>query len=150
MADERVQRFVNLHRETEELLTQEKVKEAKQRYLDVVNAYHEIQNSNLERFHKDLAYDHVTTLFKKVNTAKARVKVPYNLIAAAVLVIAFSFLVVFKPSVVGLAGFEDVVRQPLEITVKNSGVERVTLKDRPLSISLSGSYEGTAKVLQKL
>src|SRR5574341_1331036 len=110
--DELIKKFVDLHSQTEQFLNGDNVKDAKQKYLEVVNAYHDIEKSSLEHFHKELAYDQVTTLFKKVNEAKERVQVPYHLIVAAVLIIAFSILVFLKPSIVGLAGYEDLIKQP--------------------------------------
>ncbi|MEM3154321.1 MAG: hypothetical protein QW165_02005 [Candidatus Woesearchaeota archaeon] len=147
--DELVKKFVELHAQTEQLLHEDKISEAKQKYLDVVNAYHDIEKSSLEHFHKELAYDQVTQLFKKVNEAKQRVQVPYNLILAAVLIIGFSILVVFKPSIVGLAGFEDLIRQPTDFVFTEPKLQQVTLKDRPLTLSASGEFSGKAKLFYK-
>jgi len=144
--DELIKKFVDLHSQTEQFLNGDNVKDAKQKYLEVVNAYHDIEKSSLEHFHKELAYDQVTTLFKKVNEAKERVQVPYHLIVAAVLVIAFSILVFLKPSIVGLAGFEDTVEQPVDFTYIESKLTEVTLRDRPLTLSASGEFTGKTKL----
>lgn len=150
MADEElIKKFVDQHSETEKLLNQEKLKDAKQKYLDVVNTYHEIQKSQLENYHKEIAYDQVTTLFKKVNETKERVKIPYHLIIAAVLIMTFSILIFVNPSIVGLAGLENTARQQVSLQFKESGVEQVTLKDRPLSIMASGQFTGSAKLYYK-
>lgn len=149
MADDRITRFVDLHQETEELLNQSKVKEAKQKYLDVVQAYQAIHNSDLEKFHKDIAYQQITTLFKQVSQAKERIKVPVNLIVAACLIIAFSITIAFKPSIVGLASFEDTITQPIGKTFTESGVEQFTLQELPLSLSATGTVNGSAKLFLK-
>lgn len=146
MPDETIKRFVDLHKQTEELLHQNDVKGAKQKYIEVVNAYHDIQNSSLERFHKELAYDQVTQLFQRVSDAKERVQIPYNIIVAAILVIVFSFVILFKPSVVGLYGFEDTVKQPLGKTFTESAIEQIALRDKPLRFAISGTSNGSAKV----
>ena len=144
-----IRNFVELHSQTEQLLNQDKVQEAKQKYLEVVTAYQAIDKSTLEHYHKELAYGQVTILFKKVNDAKERIKVPYHLISAAVLIIAFSILVVLKPSIVGLAGFEDLVRHPVDITFTESGIQQINLRDRPLTLSASGEFTGQVKLYYK-
>jgi len=149
MANEQIQKFVELHAETEQLLNNDKIQEAKQKYLDVINAYQSIEQSSLDHFHKEIAHDQVTKLFKKVNDAKARVKIPYNLIAAAALIIAFSFVVFLNPEIVGLVGFEDLVRQPVDITFTESGLEQVTLRNKPLTLSASGELTGHGKLYYK-
>lgn len=149
MADELIQKFVEQHDQTEKLLNEDKLKEAKQKYLEVVDTYHAIQKSQLENFHKELAYDQVTKLFKRVNAAKERVKVPYHLIAAAVLLIAFSLIIFLKPSIVGLAGLENILRQPVDMTFTESGLKPLTLKERPLSLMASGEFKGPVKLYYK-
>ncbi len=147
--DELIQKFVDLHAQTIQFLNEEKLKDAKQRYLEVVEAYHSIDKSQLERFHKELAYDQVTALFKQVNETKERIQVPYHLIVAAVLIISFSVLIFLKPSIVGLAGFEDLIRQPTDIVFTQSQVKEVSLSDRPLTLSASGEFYGKAKLFLK-
>ncbi len=147
--DDLVKKFVDLHAQTEQLLNEDKLKEAKQKYLEVVETYHSIDKSELGKFHKELAYDQVTTLFKKVSETKERVQVPYHLIVAAVLIISFSVLIFFKPSVVGLAGYEDLVRQEANLTFTQSQVQAVSLRDRPLTLSASGEFYGKAKLFLK-
>jgi len=149
MADDRIKKFVDLHHEAEKFLNQNKVKDAKQKYLEVVNAYHDIHNSDLERFHKDIAYDQVTTLFKQVSEAKERIKVPVNMIVAACLIIVFSVAVAIQPSIVGLVSFQDTVRQPVDKNYTESGLDSFTLRDRPLNLKLSGKFDGSAKVFFK-
>ncbi len=150
MADEElIKKFVELHSQAEKLLNDYKLSEAKQKYLEVVEAYHVLEKSPLERFHKELAYDQVSTLFKKVNDSKERVKIPYHLIAAGVLIIAFSVLVFLKPNIVGLAGFEDLIRQQIDLTFTDSGIKQATLRDRPLTLSASGSFTGSVKLFYK-
>lgn len=150
MADEElVKKFVELHSQTEQLLNDDKIADAKQKYLDVVNAYHEIEKSTLEHFHKELAYDQVTQLFKKVNEAKERVKIPYHLILAAVLIIGFSIVIFFKPSIVGLAGFEDLIRQPTDLVFTETKLQQVSLRDRPLTLAASGEFIGKVKLFYK-
>lgn len=149
MADDRIQKFLELHTETEQLLEESRISEAKKKYLEVLNAYQQIEKSGLDKAHKEIAYEHLTDLFKKTNEAKERIKIPVNLIIAAVLVMGFSTLVFFDPSIVGLAGFEDVVRDPINITIDQSKLIPLTLKDRPLSLKISGSSSGLAKIYLK-
>ncbi|VVB81314.1 Uncharacterised protein [uncultured archaeon] len=147
--EELVKKFVDLQTEAETLLAQDKIKEAKQKYLEVVDAYHEIEKSPLEHFHKELAYEQVTTLFQKVSETKERVSVPYHLIAAGILVIALSVLVFIKPSIIGFVGYEDIIRQPVALTFTESAVKQITLQDRPMSLLASGNYTGNVKLYYK-
>lgn len=149
MDNDLIKRFVELHSQTKALLDQEQLPLAKQKYLEVLTAYQAIDHSSLEQFHKELAHDQVTALFKRLNETKEKVKVPYNLIAAAVLVIAFSVVVFFNPSIVGLASLSTTVHEPINVTYTESGLHTFTLRDRPLSLALSGSYTGNAKVFLK-
>lgn len=150
MADEElVKKFVDLHAQAEQLLSKDQVRDAKQKYLDVVETYHAIEKSTLEHFHKELAYDQVTTLFKKVSEAKERVAIPYHIIAAAALIMALSILIFLKPSVVGLAGFEDTIRQPVDFKFTETKIQQATLRDRPLTLSASGTYTGKVKLFYK-
>lgn len=150
MADEElIKKFVELQSQTEQLLLKDKIKDAKQKYLDVVDSYHQIEKSQLEHYHKELAYGQVTTLFKKVNGTKKRMKIPYHLIIAGILVIAMSLLVFFKPSIVGLAGMENTVRQPVNITFTETKLHQLTLRDKPITLQATGTYNGTAKLYYK-
>ncbi|MBI4145898.1 hypothetical protein HY489_01015 [Candidatus Woesearchaeota archaeon] len=149
MPDELVKRFVDVHAETEKLLTEEKIPDARQKYLQVLDAYNAIEKSSMPQFHKELAHDQVTKLFRRLNDAKERVKVPYNLIAAGILIIAFSVVIFMNPSIVGLVGFEDLVRQPGNVTFTESGLHTFTLQDRPLSLAVSGHYTGNVKLFLK-
>ncbi len=150
MADEElIRKFIEQQNEAEKLLTDYKIKEAKQKYLQIVETYHEIEKSGLEHYHKELAYDQVTTLFKKVNETKQKIKIPYHLIIAGILVIGLSCLVFYKPSIVGLVGLEDSIRQPVNLTFTETKIISMTLRDRPLSLSATGTYNGTVKLFAK-
>jgi len=144
-----IKKFVDLHAQTEQLLAADNLANAKQKYLEVLNAYHEIESSPLEHFHKELAHDQVSALFKKVNETKERVKIPYNLIVAGVLILGLSVLVLLKPSIVGLVSLEDLVRQPVTLTFTESGLQQITLRDRPLTLSVSGNSTGNVKLYYK-
>jgi len=147
--DELIKQFVEAHSQAKALLDQEQLADAKKKYLDVLSAYQSIERSTLEPFHKELAHDQVTALFKRLNETRERVKVPYNMIAAAVLVIALSVVVLFNPSIVGLASLETTVHDAVNVTYTESGLHQFTLRDRPLSLSLSGNYEGQVKIFLK-
>ena len=144
-----VKKFVELQAQTTQLLEQGKLAEAKQKYLSALESYHEIDKSALEKYHKELAYSQVTSLFRKVNEAKERFSVPYNLIIAGLLVFAFSTLVFLKPSVVGLASLENTLRQNVDLNITESSLHQITLKERPLSLAASGQFVGKIKLYLK-
>lgn len=149
MVDALIEKFVAAQKSAQDLLAQGDVASAKQKYLEVLDVYHQIDQSSLEQFHKELAYDQVHALFSQVNEAKARMKIPYNLIVAGILIIALSTGIVLKPSIVGLAGFDDLVRQEVNLNITESSIKTVTLRDSPLSLSASGEFTGKVKLFHK-
>ncbi|RMD58604.1 hypothetical protein D6825_00240 [Candidatus Woesearchaeota archaeon] len=149
MSKDDISKFLELHEKTENLLSENKISEAKKAYLDALEAYHQIQHGSLEKIHKDLAYEAITELFEKVNSAKERTKIPYNLIAAAILIVAFSIVVLINPSIVGFVAAGDTLTKPLNLTFSESGLQSIELADKPLSLRLSGHSDGRAKVFYK-
>lgn len=147
--DELIKKFVDLHTQTTRLIAEQKVADAKQKYLELLDAYHAIDKSSLEKFHKELAYDQVTKVFSQLNQMKESIKIPYNLIVAAALIIALSFVVFLKPQIAGLASFEDEIVQKVELKWTQTDVHTVTLRDRPLTLSASGSFTGKVKLFYK-
>jgi len=149
MAERIVEKFVASQKAAQDLLLQGNVIAAKQKYLDVLDAYHEIDKSSLPQFHKELAYDQVNALFRQVNDAKEQMKIPYNLIIAGILILALSVGVVLKPSIVGFAGLDDLIQQDANLNITSSSIHELTLRDRPLSLSASGEFAGKVKLFQK-
>ncbi len=146
---ELIEKFVKLHSETEQLLAENKVKEARQKYFETIDAFKAIDQSSLERFHKELAHDQITALFSKVNNAKERIDIPYHIIVAVVFVMVFGFLIFIKPSIVGLAGLEEEVTQQVNLTFAETGLQKATLKERPLTLAASGNYTGNVELYYK-
>ncbi len=147
--EELIQKFIQAHSETEKLLEQGNVSGAKQRYLETLDAYHKIDQSSLEHFHKELAYDQITSLLKKVNSSREKLRLPLHVVTAVVLILVLGVTVVLKPSVVGLAGFDDLVRQDVNLNITESSIHQLTLRDRPLSLSASGEFVGKVKLFHK-
>jgi len=146
MVEEIIQKFVESQNQIEQLITENKSKEAQEKYKQTLDIYHQIQNSNLQSFHKELAYEQITDLFKKIKSSKPRKKIPYNLVLAAILLIAFGTMVLLKPSIVGLVAYEETIRQPVELNFEQSGTYQIKLQDRPVALMASGEYEGKAKL----
>ena len=150
MADEElIKQFVELQNKTERLISEKKPKEAKQKYLELVELYHTIEKSKLEHYHKELAYDQINSLFKKVNECKETRRIPYHLVLAGLLIIGLSLVIFLKPSIVGLAGLEDVIRQPVNITFTETKLQQIALKDKPIALMASGTYTGNVKLFYK-
>ncbi|PIN74952.1 hypothetical protein COV18_05465 [Candidatus Woesearchaeota archaeon CG10_big_fil_rev_8_21_14_0_10_37_12] len=150
MTDEQlVEQFVDEHAKIEQLLEEEKIKEAKQTYLDLLETYKQIQQSKLEQYHKELAYDQLNDIFQDVNRAKERVQIPYNLVIAGVLVLALGMLVAFNPTIVGFASLHDEISQPVDLFIDRSGIHQITLKDKPLTLKATGTFNGAGKLFLK-
>ena len=149
MAEAVIERFVAAQKSAQELLAQGNAVAAKQKYIEVLDIYHQIDSSALPQFHKEMAYDQVNALFTQVNEARERIKVPYNLIVAGILIVVLSAGVALKPSIVGLVGFDDLVRQDVNINFTSSSIRDVTLREAPLSLAVSGEFVGKVKLFHK-
>ena len=135
MAYEIIKKFVDLQNETEKFLNENKIKEAKENYIRITDAYHEIKDSKLENFHKELAYDNMTKIYNKINKTKKKTKIPYHLIIAGILFLIFGTIIIINPSIVGFVGLDNVARMPLDITFTESGLEQITQSDDSGSIN---------------
>ncbi|HLC32470.1 MAG TPA: hypothetical protein VJJ82_01460 [Candidatus Nanoarchaeia archaeon] len=147
--DPLVEEFVAAQKEAHELLAKGEAAKAKEKYLAVLEIYHKIDKSALEQFHKELAYDQVNALFSEVNQAREHMKIPYNLVVAGLLILALGTGVFLKPSIVGLVGLDDLVRQEVNVNLSSSSIRELTLRDHPLSLAASGEFTGHVKLFQK-
>ncbi|MBW3018851.1 hypothetical protein KY329_01535 [Candidatus Woesearchaeota archaeon] len=145
-----IKRFVETQDKIHSLIVHNELDKAKTLYHDLLGIYNQISESDMEYFHKQLAHEQISAVHGDLTAAEKTVRVPVNVIVAIVLVVALSALVFINPSIVGLITFQDEVTQAVNITFTESKIMDLNLKDVPLSISASGSYEGDVKLFYKV
>lgn len=145
-----IKRFVETQDRIHSLIVHNEVDKAKVLYHDLLDIYHKISESDLEYFHKELAHEQISAVHSDLTAAEKTVRLPMNVIVAVVLVAALSALVFINPSIVGLITFEDEVTQVVNLTFTESRIVDLNLKDSPLSLAASGSFEGDVKLFYKV
>jgi hypothetical protein len=147
MADDRielVQKFVDTFKQTQSALDSNDMDAAKRGYKDLLGVYNQISSSNLDPMHKELAYDQLVKVYQALqNPPKHSIHTTTHIIAAAVLLMLFSFLVFFKPTVLGLAAFESQrTVHDLNWAFVESDAREVRLDKVPNSLRVSGRVDG--------
>ncbi|RLE45300.1 hypothetical protein DRJ22_04690 [Candidatus Woesearchaeota archaeon] len=147
-----IKNFVEVSSKAKGLLEQNKVSEAKQVYLELLEVYNEINNSSLMKYHKEIAHQELTNLHSAISNAKEPFKLPHiplNVAIAAILIIVFGVFVIMNPKIAGLASLSDTLTLQMNKTIKESGIIEVTLLEKPLSLSATGKVTGKAKLYLK-
>jgi hypothetical protein len=147
MADDRielVQKFVDTFKQTQSALDSSDMDSAKNGYKDLLGVYSQISSSNLDPMHKELAYDQLVKVYQALqNPPRQSIHATTHIIAAAVLLMLFSFLVFFKPTVLGLAALESQrTVHDLNWAFVESDAREVHLDKVPSSLRLSGRVDG--------
>lgn len=144
-----VKKFVDTQSSVKELVRNNEVDRAKERFVQLMSLYHELADSDVEHYHKEIAHQELTKLHQQLSEAEQAVKIPMKFVVAGVLLVAFSVLVFMNPSIVGLITFTDEVTQNVDVRFTESAIHELSLKDVPLSVRVSGEYEGDAKLFLK-
>lgn len=121
---------------------------AKQKYQELYSIYQQINDSQLEKIHKEVAYQQLVTSYHLIQDLKDSTTTPTNIIAIAVVIILVSVVVFINPRMVGLAVFQESISQPVNFEFSQSGSREITFKSLPSSLSVSGEFvgDGTAKL----
>ena len=142
-----VRNFVQAYYRAQKQLDDNKVDEARKQYYVLLDLYSKLNKTNADEFQKELAYDQVTKVFNRIKESQTTSKVPMNIIIAGVLIIVLSVVVALNPGIVGLTAFQDEISQPINITFTDTTVTDIILKQKPLSMAVSGEFEGeSAKI----
>lgn len=110
------------------------------------SVYAKIADSDIDLIHKQLAHDQLTKVYSALQ--KTRTRTPHattHIVAAALLLMFFSFLVFFRPSLVGLTSLvsaQQTITQELNIAFVENGSRAISLNKIPLSLSISGKLHG--------
>jgi hypothetical protein len=144
-----VQKFVDAYHETQGCIDNNDYSAATTKYSELLDIYKEISASKLDPMHKELAYDQLVKVYGAIqNPPKASIHATTHIIAAAVLLMLFSFMVFFRPAVFGavtVSPAEKVV-QDLNWAFVESESRSVHLEAVPKSLSLTGKIDGNGFV----
>jgi len=151
MADEPielVQKFVDSFHTTQDSLNKNDNAGAADGYKQMLDVYNQISASNLDPMHKELAYDQLVKTYQGLQepSSSHSVHATTHIIAAAVLLVLFSFLVFFRPTVFGLATAEPKIMQDVNIAFTESGSRAIHLDATPKALSISGKIDGDGMV----
>ena len=152
MADEAhlelIQQFVDSFHATQSSLDKNDTEGAASGYKDMLGVYNKIAASDLDPMHKELAYDQLVKAYQGLQNPRApqSMHATTHIIAAAVLLVLFSFLVFFKPTVFGMVSAEPKIAQDLNFAFVESGSRAVHLDAAPKQLSISGKIDGGGMV----
>jgi hypothetical protein len=145
---ELVQKFVDAYHTTQDCLDSGDVEGATARYRDLLDVYKEMAASKIDPMHKELAYDQLVKVYQGIQNPpqNSSIHATTHIIAAAVLLVLFSFMVFFRPAIFGAATLSEIeqqtVVQDLNIAFVNSGSSLISLDAMPKSMSISGKVDG--------
>lgn len=143
---ELVQKFVDSFHAVQNRMNTGDLAGAMQGYKDLLSIYNDIASSALDPMHKELAYDQLTKVYQALqNPPHKSIHATTHIIAAAVLLVVFSFLVFFKPTIFGFTALTIVdanVVHDLNWAFTESGTRGVHLDAVPKSLKLNGKIDG--------
>lgn len=146
MADEHielVQKFVDSFHATQDSLNKNDREGATNGYKDMLGIYNQIAASPLDPLHKELAYDQLVKTYQGLQAPQSHsIHATTHIIAAAVLLVLFSFLVFFRPTVFGMTTAEPKIVQDLNWAFTESDAREVHFDTVPKQLSVSGKIDG--------
>lgn len=144
---ELVQKFVDAFHATQEHVDNSDHEAAAEGYKQMLAAYNDIAAAKLDPLHKELAYDQLVKVYKSLqDPPQHSIHATTHIIAAAVLLVLFSFLVFFRPTIFGFTTAEPVVIQDVNWAFVDSGSRAVHLDAMPRSLSITGRVDGPGMV----
>ena len=144
---ELVQKFVDAFHATQEHVNNNDHDAAAAGYKQMLAAYNDISASRLDPLHKEIAYDQLVKTYQALqNPPKHSIHATTHVIAAAVLLVLFSFLVFFRPTIFGFTTAEPSVIQDVNWAFVESGSRAVHLDAMPRSLSITGRVDGPGMV----
>ncbi len=142
-----VQKFVEAYHATQDLIDNKDISGATTKYNELLDIYKEIAASKLDPMHKELAYDQLVKVYNSIqNPPKASIHATTHIIAAAVLLVLFSFMVFFKPTVFGAVTAEPKVVQDVNWAFVEPESRSLHLEAVPKSLSITGKVDGNGFV----
>ena len=144
--NELVQKFVEAFKDAQRALDDGNFDAATNGYKQLLDIYNQISASNLDPLHKELAYDQLTKVYQALQSQPSSIHATTHIIAAAILLVLFSFLVFFKPAIVGLTTLDPRVVHDLNWAFVESDMRDMHLDSVPKSLRISGRIDGNGFV----
>lgn len=139
---ELVQQFVDAFHSTQGSLNDGDREAAATGYKDMLGVYNQIASSSLDPLHKELAYDQLVKVYKGLQSPPSSIHTSTHIIAAAVLLMLFSFLVFFRPAVFGMVTAETQIAQDVNVAFVESGTHALHLDAAPRGLRVTGKVDG--------
>ncbi len=147
---ELVQKFVDACHAANDCLDSRDIGGATEKYKDLLDIYKEMSSSRIDPMHKELAYDQLLKIYASINNPKpaGSMHATTHIIAAAVLLVLFSFMIFFRPAVFGAvtASPEEKVVQDVNWAFVETESRQLHLEAMPKSLSISGKVDGNGFV----
>ncbi len=145
---ELVQKFVDAYHAANDCLDNGDIQGATAKYRDLLDIYKEMSSSKIDPIHKELAYDQLLKIYNSIQNPKSAsgMHATTHIIAAAVLLVLFSFMVFFKPVVFGAVTAEPKIVQDVNWAFVEPGSRQLHLEAVPKSLSISGKVDGNGFV----
>ncbi len=146
---ELVQRFVDTYRSTKDLIDNNDVEGATSKYHELLDVYKQISASKIDQIHKELAYDQLLKVYNEIQNPQKTTSMhaTTHIIAAAILLMLFSFMVFFKPVVFGAVAIDQQkVVQDLHWAFIESETRTLHLEALPKSLAITGKVDGNGFV----
>ena len=139
---ELVQKFVDAFHSTQSSLNDGDRETAATGYKDMLNVYNQISSSRLDPLHKELAYDQLVKVYNGLQNPPSSMRASTHIIAAAVLLVLFSFIVFFRPAVFGMVTAEAQISQDVNVAFVESGTHALHLDAAPHGLRVTGKVDG--------
>jgi hypothetical protein len=142
---ELVQKFVDAYHVTQDCIDSNDIPGATAKYKDLLDVYKQIASSKIDPMHKELAYDQLVKVYNTIQNpapAGGSMHATTHIIAAAILLMLFSFMVFFKPAVFGMVAAEPKIVQDVNLAFVESDSKQVHFDAAPRALSVSGKVDG--------
>lgn len=101
-----IKQFITIYNSTQAAIDSSDKKKAAEKYQELLTAYNQIKNSELDQSHKKIAFSQVQKAYKEISGIDARTSFSKYAVIAAVFIMLISFAVVMKPAMFGLMVLE--------------------------------------------
>ena len=130
--------FVKAYYDAQQLLDDNDVDRASEKYQEMLGIYKQLETQGTEEDRK-IAHEQLCKLYYQIQEPPKSVA-PY--FAAGIFIVLISFVIVVQPSIVGLQIFPDTIYQDINVQTARSGFLNITLQGVPTSLEIQASGAG--------
>ena len=145
IANDLIQKFVQQYYSAQGKIDNNDLQSASDEYKKLLGIYEQIQSSELEQLHKDVAYEQVIKVYNNIKYASKHKHLSSHVIIAAVLIFIFSVILFIKPAIVGFVATGERITVETNFAFLESGQRSVHLPVLPKSLELTGRVDGEGK-----